>query len=406
MGVSLSQYRITIGLYNNVKITTTALNDCFSSLLVLMQLLLLLFAINLLLLLSGDIELNPGPTVPSNSSAGLKISHSNIRGLREKIDAVKNTLIGEFDIIAITESRLTNTFTDESKLHFNGYYPVKNFRRDRTLNTGGGIVVFISEALGATRRYDLEHPDKEMMFIEVRSKNNVFLLCVYYRPPDAPVQFWDDFQTQIDMCKQDKISKLLITGDLNADPLSDNGPHLLQFALQNHLSIHIDEPTRITDTTATILDQFVSNMSDLIQYTEVLPPVSSSQSTTDHCTITACLNFKTGKQKCFTRHIWDYKNADFSSFRSALLSNDWNKCFASDSIDEITELWSNNLLILLGNIFQTEMRIYVHMINPIIPVSLDPKKGNLIGFTVKQNIMDRVMTGPNLEKCVTNIIMI
>ena len=64
------------------------------------------------------------------------------------------------------------------------------------------------------------------------------------------------------LSKEGKLDKIPITGDLNADPNSPNGPHSHQFSTNNHFSIHIDEPTRITDTSATILDQFVSNMSE------------------------------------------------------------------------------------------------------------------------------------------------
>ena len=280
--------------------------DYLQSTLCAVNILLLMFVIIITLLLSGDVELNPGPS-PENPT-DLKICHSNVRGLREKISAVKNELLYNYDIVCITESRLTANFSDESKLNFDRYYPVKDFRRDRTSDTGGGLLVFISEAITATRRKDLEHPDIETMFIEIRTKNNAFLLCVCYRPPDTPLQFWDDFQAQIDGCKQGSISKLLIVGDLNADPNSVNGPYLIQFALQNHMLLHIDEPTRITDHSATILDQFISNMTDNITNTEVLPPVSTSEVTSDHCTIALSLKFKISKHHCYDRHIWDYKH--------------------------------------------------------------------------------------------------
>ena len=187
------------------------------------------------------------------------------------------------------------------------------------------------------------------MFIEIRSKFISFILCVCYRQPDGPVEFWDDLQAMVDVAKQDRISKLLITGDLNADPNTIHGSYLQQFAIQNHLSILIDEPTRITENTATVLDQFVSNMTDQLLETAVLSPVSTSETTSDHCTIAAKFNFHVNKVKCFDRHIWDYKHADFNQFRSDLASHDWDHCFESDIIEDVVDSWSTDFLEIAKN---------------------------------------------------------
>ena len=348
MGISVTQYRVQIGLYNSVKIVSCACADILAYITCMSQLLSIAFIVIILLLMSGDIELNPGPVIGNVGDNKLRICHANVRGLREKLDAVKNDLLYNFDIIAITESRLTNTF-DESKANFKDYYPAKEFRKDRVSDTGGGIIVFISEALGATRRRDLEHPNLEAMFIEIRSKNNKFILCVCYRAPDSTVQFWDDLQTQIDLSKQGRITSLLITGDLNADPNAEHGPHLTQFAVQNHLEIHIDEPTRITDTSATILDQFISNMLPYIDSKSVLPPVSTSEKTSDHCTISLTLSFHVHRAKAFKRHIWDYKHANFEEFRNTLSDHDWDHCFISDDIDDNVSQWTDTFLNIARN---------------------------------------------------------
>ena len=341
MGISTTQYRIAIGLYNNCKSKTCACIDIISLLITIGETIPVIVLL-LLILLCGDIELNPGPD-PTNVKQ-LSICHSNIRGLRDKLGAMESTLINSFDIIALTESRLTPTFKDVQKINFPNYHPISDYRRDRVTDTGGGIIVFISEALGATRRYDLEHPDIEAMFIEIRSKFAKFLLCVCYRQPDGPVDFWDDLQALIDVAKQDRITKMIITGDLNADPTSAHGPHLQQFATQNHFIIHIDEPTRITDNTATILDQFVSNMAEQLIETNILPPISTSSTSSDHCTIAAHFNFHVSTNKCFDRHIWDYKNADFIKFRNELSDNNWDHCFESDDINQVVSRWSEDFM--------------------------------------------------------------
>ena len=63
------------------------------------------------------------------------------------------------------------------------------------------------------------------------------ILCCCYTP-DSPISFWDSLQTQLDLAKQLSINKIVITGDLNSDTDSLSGPHLTEFANQNHLHYH------------------------------------------------------------------------------------------------------------------------------------------------------------------------
>ena len=58
---------------------------------------------------------------------------------------------------------------------------------------------------------------------------------------------------------------------------------LHQFATSNFLTIHVNQPTRITETSATVLDQFLSNIPNSFENIQVLPPLA----TNDHCTISA-----------------------------------------------------------------------------------------------------------------------
>ena len=59
--------------------------------------------IALLLLLSGDVELNPGPDFDTNDDLGaLSLIHLNIRSIRHKLDYIFETL-SDYDILCFTE---------------------------------------------------------------------------------------------------------------------------------------------------------------------------------------------------------------------------------------------------------------------------------------------------------------
>lgn len=62
-----------------------------------------------LLLLCGDIEVNPGPITINV----LDILHLNIRSIRSKV-ANLNTIVHDFDILCFTETRLDCNVTNES----------------------------------------------------------------------------------------------------------------------------------------------------------------------------------------------------------------------------------------------------------------------------------------------------
>ena len=61
-----------------------------------------------ILLLSGDIELNPGPKYGSV----LDIIHLNIRSIRNKIEDLY-TIVHDFDIVCFSETHLDNNDTNE-----------------------------------------------------------------------------------------------------------------------------------------------------------------------------------------------------------------------------------------------------------------------------------------------------
>lgn len=62
-----------------------------------------------ILLLSGDIETNPGPSAPNS----LDILHLNIRSIRNKIDSLLY-LVQDFDLLCFSETHLDTHVTNES----------------------------------------------------------------------------------------------------------------------------------------------------------------------------------------------------------------------------------------------------------------------------------------------------
>ena len=299
-------------------------------------------------LICSGIHPNPGPNYNSDYH-DLAICHVNIRSLKtrdclgflSKFIHLKKELANKFSVITVSETWLTD-------LEYSSQFSIKNyqkpFRRDCEQCNGtlgyGGVLAWVHNTVACKRREDLELPNIEAMWLEIRSKNNKFMLCVTYRQP-AKNDFWDVLQTNINLVNEIPGAKIILTGDLNANPTTPEGLKLHNFANENDLKIHITEPTCYTPTSQTTLDQFLSNIPQMFKSVWVSDvPVSSN----DHCTIGANLLFRKRKARPYHRIMWDFKNANFERYRHEIASCNWNNCFANENIDQATEMFTDKLL--------------------------------------------------------------
>ena len=331
MGVSLNQYRQSIGLFNNIKFVRC---QCNIKCVFLPMLLLLLLVISILLIRAG-VEQNPGPT--TTKVKHLNVCHLNIRGLNaSKLRAIETSLC-TYDIITMSETFLSAA-TSNVHLTLHGYNEV--LRRDRP-TFGGGLAIYIKDSLSYKRLIDLDDINVEQMWLQVNTLQGKIMICVAYRPPHFN-DFWHYMDDNFDHVKAQHpgIKYYMLLGDLNADFATVNGNHLKDLCASQNLVYHVDEPTRITENTQTCLDQIITNMPNFVRSVAVLPPVS----TNDHCTVGCELNFKLPFDKAYSRHIWKYKDGDYENFREALRNAAWDDCFIDADVDACCDRWSTTFL--------------------------------------------------------------
>ena len=88
-------------------------------------------------------------------------------------------------------------------------------------------------------------------------KSKSIVVCVAYRPEDSPVSCFEDHlkPNYIQALAMDK--QIIVLGDLNCDYLKEhchNYMALKNFALEMNFEQLIKSPTRITDTTQSLID--------------------------------------------------------------------------------------------------------------------------------------------------------
>ena len=239
-----------------------------------------------LILRCGDVHVNPGPeSEDAKTYKQFSLCHANVRSLNLRFSAIETKLTPHYDIITLSETLLTR-YTDSNCIKLQGYQQI--VRRDRLDRGGGGVAAYIKNNIHVKERDDLNLDSLEILWLEIRFDKSQCLLGVVYRPPDSPAAFWEDFQSVIDMAKLCDISNIIITGDLNSDPNTNNGNKLKTFIERNNLYMHIHEPTRITPTSETCLDQIITSNLNIVKSVHVKPPISMN----DHCTVGAVFNFQ------------------------------------------------------------------------------------------------------------------
>jgi hypothetical protein len=191
--------------------------------------------------------------------------HLNIRSLNNKFDTFKqllNSLIIPFHIIGITETWLNGNNDDLFKLD---NYDFVNVNRANRI--GGGVGIYISNEIKYKIRSDLIINDEniiESVFIEIitHKKKNI-IIGVIYRPPNSK---YDLFENEINkiLSKIDKENKICyLMGHFNIDLLkSESCDYANRFFEQLLTSSYIPlilKPTRITQHTATLIDNIFTN---------------------------------------------------------------------------------------------------------------------------------------------------
>ena len=191
------------------------------------------FYFRYILLLSGDINLNPGPftdTFPfSNSSFSGSESrfHLGSKGLLPKIDEIRHmTKITNAAIVGIGETKLDESILS-SEIDIEGY---DLLRLDRS-RRGGGVACYVKKTLGYNYR-DNFCKNTESIFIDIfLPKTKPILIGILYRPPDKSDFVKNLEETFTNWNILDK-QECYLLGDFNINILQ-NGENVFEKKLSN-----------------------------------------------------------------------------------------------------------------------------------------------------------------------------
>jgi len=366
MGNDLIQWRSAIGVFNlrtqrlNIKMfypwypfdyifncsnyifkrSKYCLNICTSFLVSIFLNIEFSSTVLLLVMLSGDVELNPGPLVSNNEQCSTRDSisliHLNIRSIRNKFDYIKNEFL-DYTVLCFTETHLSENISSDD-LFLQGF---TMYRKDKSPHSGG-LLCYISNELVSSRRPDLESINIESLWIHVKFRGGSFLVCCTYRPPNTPVAFWDELNISTERALECNLN-IVFLGDLNEDQLRNNNTKLKQFMTLNTLRNVITDPTRVTNNSSTLIDPII--ISD--NFNEIHSGVIDTPDyVSDHKATFLFSSLVYNHSKSIKRKVWLYKQADFDKLNDLILKEDWQFIINEDT-NTATELFTNKLLNLM-----------------------------------------------------------
>lgn len=286
----------------------------------------------LLILISSDVELNPGPLL----QRGLNVLYSNINSL----GADDKSRFGELELF------VQNKDIDIIALNEVGNVKIEDFSLDKYSiefysSNNRGILVYVRDTVYCDIRTDLMDGSNSYVWFKFTNNHSILNFGVYYRSPsqspDERRQFFHDFKDTVRKVNQTVDSSILAVGDFNAkhsswcptDTTTTPGRELKCILDEIFLEQLIGEPTRIRADCSSCIDIALTDSPGLISNYEVLPPIGRS----DHCAVLVTLDLAVSHENSFSKKVWKYDKCNLANLKRDIVSTDWNTLLEIQNID-------------------------------------------------------------------------
>ena len=198
-------------------------------------------------------------------SKKFNIFHSNINGLESKLDNLNEFLSGtseKLDILALTET------SEMEEIGFIKNVEIDSYVKYHTPSnlSKGGTAIYVNVNFDHLERIDLKTSTSEIesTWVEIKNKSskNIIVGSIYRHPHNN----FNDFFQYLEKCLNKVVNEnkeVYICGDFNFDLLkidTDNSIHHFFNLLCGYGFLpNIIQPTRVTEHSATVIDNIFSN---------------------------------------------------------------------------------------------------------------------------------------------------
>ena len=260
----------------------------------------------------------------------------NVRSLKKNIGSMTQLLHNvslNFDVIAVTENWLDKHEVD--CFNIEGYQVIHTIREYKK---GGGCSIYISNSVKYKVVKNLcytinDEIECACIELDMGKEKNVIVCCIYRAPGGSVDLFNEKFEDLLNkLCDNTKL--VYICGDFNIDLLKCES----HYTTQNFVDIIfgagfyplITKPSRITDTSATLIDNILIN--DLCRNNQSGLLISDIS---DHRPVFVCSEQHVSRNK---RAVYKYKRVlngnSISQLYMSLNNRDWSYVYQCKDVNE------------------------------------------------------------------------
>ena len=291
----------------------------------------------------------------SISSKNFSMIHMNIRSAQKNLKEFEiylNSLVIQFTVLALTETWFTDI---NCNLHSIEQY--ESFENHRSGRSGGGVALFVRKTAVYKARPDLDIFNEfiESKFVELDKTNfeqsKSVVIGVIYRPPNTDIYEFNRLISMI-QCKVAKENKdCYLLGDYNINLLNVSShipsSDFLETVFADSFVPLINKPTRVCDRSATLIDNILTNKTDIndtvvgILYSDI----------TDHYPI-FCIDYRkfpVPKEERIVRRNLSQRN--ISKFKEMIAHTKWNDVSLSTDTQVAYSLFFNRLSNIYNECF-------------------------------------------------------
>ena len=272
--------------------------------------------------------------------------HVNIRSLQKNFENLKlllKSIKHKFSVIALSETWLKTI--PHCYYSLPGYELIVNNRHGP--KTGGGVALYISDELNVIIREDLNFSDDslEFLFVEISKPKakNIIAGVVYKAPSIAHDEFMTTFQN---ICSSISCNTpCVISGDFNINLLNYSNycsQSFMDLLTTNTFLPLIDKPTRITDTSATLIDNLFCNilpcpksgilLSDISDHLPIFMYIQSPNSNVPNSSTSSHNNNHSNR---------NFSQSNLQKFNEDLFASNWADVFCCNDPEESFNVFIN-----------------------------------------------------------------
>ena len=329
----------------------------------------------LVILLSNDIEFNPGPQYHKNFNFMSWNLNSLATNNFERVPLIEaHNSKFNYDLISICETRLNDSLVPKVP-ELNGY----TFEPANHPNnvTHGGVGIFYKNSLPVIPRRDLSFD--ESLVIELKFGRKKIFFTVLYRNPmfkhNTPEfeMFLSHFRNLYFKIKAENPFAMFFTGDFNAHsklwwPSGDTnreGREIDDLFTSLNLSQIISEPTNFEPgKKPSCIDLIVTDQPNLILDSGTR---ASLDSNCHHQIIHCKVNFRIPPPTPSERQIWHYHRANADAIKRSMSNFPWLQHLnVNPDINWQVKTFNEIFLNIMSNFIPNEIKRFVHRDPPWI----------------------------------------